>query len=63
MTIFIDLETGMIIRAVEGKSIESVTLFILQLKEKAKHLKAIAMDMNPAHASATKKYLSFIWDK
>jgi transposase len=57
MTIFINLETGEIIHAVEGKSIESVTPFILQLKEKATQLKAIAMDMNAAYASATKKYL------
>jgi len=57
MTISINLETGEIIHAVEGKSIESVTPFILQLKEKAIQLKAIAMDMNAAYASATKKYL------
>jgi transposase len=57
MTIFINLETGEIIHAVEGKSIESVTPFILQLKEKAIRLKAIAMDMNAAYASATKKHL------
>ncbi|MBA2726864.1 MAG: ISL3 family transposase [Parachlamydiaceae bacterium] len=58
MTIFINLETGEIIHAVEGKSIESVTPFILQLKEKAIQLKAIAMDMNAAYASATKKHLT-----
>lgn len=57
MTIFINLETGEIVHAVEGKSIDSVTPFILQLKEKAEHLKAIAMDMNAAYASATKKNL------
>jgi len=57
MTIFINLETGEIIHAVEGKSMESVTPFILQLKEKASGLKAIAMDMNGAYASVAKKYL------
>jgi len=57
MTIFINLETGEIIHAIEGKSMDSVTPFILQLKEKAGQLKAIAMDMNAAYASATKKYL------
>lgn len=57
MTIFINLETGEIIHAVEGKSIESVTPFILQLKEKAIQLKAMAMDMNAAYASATRKHL------
>ena len=57
MTIFINLKTGEIIHAVEGKSMESVTPFLLQLKENAIQLKAIAMDMNAAYASATKKYL------
>lgn len=57
MTIFINLETGVIIHAVEGKSMENVTPFLLQLKEKAIHLKAIAMDMNAAYASASKKHL------
>jgi len=57
MTNFINLETGEIIHSVEGKSIECVTPFILQLKEKAILLKAIAIDMNAAYASATKKYL------
>lgn len=58
MTIFINLETGEIVHAVEGKSIESITPFILELKEKAPNLKAIAMDMNAAYASATEKYLT-----
>lgn len=57
MTIFINLETGEIIHAVEGKSMESVTPFLLQLKEKAVQLKAMAIDMNAAYASATKKFL------
>jgi transposase len=57
MTIFINLETGEIIHAVEGKSMESVTSFLLELKEKAVELRAMAMDMNAAYASATKKFL------
>jgi transposase len=57
MTIFINLETGEIIHAVEGKSMASVSPFFLELKEKAKHLKAIAMDMNAAYASVTKIHL------
>lgn len=60
MTIFIDLETGQIIHAVEGKSMSSVTPFLLELREKAPHLKAIAMDMNAAYASATKQHLPHI---
>jgi transposase len=57
MTIFINLQSGEIIHAVEGKSIESVTPFLLKLKEEAIQLKAVAMDMNAAYASAAKKYL------
>ena len=57
MTIFINLETGEIIHAVEGKSMASVSPFILELKEKAIQLKAIAMDMNAAYASVTKIHL------
>jgi transposase len=57
MTIFINLETGEIIHAVEGKSMASVIPFLLQLKEKAIQLKAMAMDMNAAYASAVKTYL------
>lgn len=57
MTIFINLETGEIIHAVEGKCMESVTPFLLQLKDKAVQLKAMAMDMNAAYASAVKQQL------
>ncbi len=57
MTIFINLESGEIIHAVEGKSMESVAPFLLELREKAIQLKAIAMDMNAAYASAVKKHL------
>lgn len=60
MTIFINLESGEIIHAIEGKSIDSVTPFFLQLKEKATQLKAIAMDMNAAYASVAKKYLPHV---
>lgn len=57
MTIFINLETGEIIHAVEGKSMENVTPFLLQLKEHAVQLRAMAMDMNAAYASSATTYL------
>ncbi len=60
MTIFVNLETGEIIHAVEGKSMGSVTPFLLQLKEKAVQLKAMAMDMNAAYASAVRNHLQGI---
>lgn len=57
MTIFINLETGEIIHAVEGKSMQSVIPFLLELKENAKQLKAMSMDMNAAYASAAQNHL------
>ena len=57
MTIFINLETGEIIHAVEGKSMESITPFLLLLKEHAGQLKAMAMDMNAAYASSVATHL------
>ncbi len=57
MTIFINLKSGEILHAVEGKSIESVRPFLLELAAKSKNIKAVAMDMNAAYASAIKLYL------
>lgn len=56
MTIFINLETGNN-SCYRREKQESVTPFLLQLKEKAIQLKAMAMDMNAAYASATKIHL------
>src|SRR6202000_804360 len=44
MTIFINLETGIIVHAVEGKSIDAVRGFMLLLKQEATNLQAMAMD-------------------
>lgn len=57
MTIFINLETGEIIHAVEGKSMASVAPFLMKLREEAIELKAIAMDMNAAYESAVRENL------
>jgi len=57
MTIFINLETAEIIHAVEGKSIDSVRPFLIELSKKAHHIKAIAMDMNAAYETAVRKFL------
>ena len=57
MTIFINLKTGEIFHAVEGKSIENVRPFLIELAAKAKNIKAIAMDMNAAYASAVNLFL------
>lgn len=57
MTIFINLETNEIIHAIEGKSINSITPFMLKLQSEATNLQAITMDMNAAYAAAVKKFL------
>ncbi len=57
MTIFVDLKTGRILKAVEGKSKEAVGPFLRTLAKKARKLKAIAMDMNSAYFWAVKESL------
>lgn len=57
MTAFSDIETGRIIHAVEGRTIEDITPFLLKLKNKAKKLKAIAMDMSIPYIAAITKSL------
>ena len=57
MTIFVDIRTGRIIYAVEGRSKHDVVPFLKELAEKAKNLKAIAMDMSGPFASAVKSIL------
>lgn len=49
MTIFIDLSSGRIIHAVEGKSKAAILPFLKTLSRKARKLKAIAMDMSNAY--------------
>lgn len=52
MTIFVDIRTGRIIHAVEGRSKGDIIPFLKTLATKAKNLKAIAMDMSGPYASA-----------
>lgn len=66
MTIFTDITTGQIIHAVEGRSEESLRLFLKLLSKKAKRLRGIGIDMSAAYASSVKKYLpnvSIIFDR
>ncbi len=46
MSIFLDLETGRILHAVEGKAGETLEPFLKVLAKKARGLQAIAIDMN-----------------
>ncbi len=57
MTIFVDIETGRIIYATEGRSKEDLQVFLQKLATKAINLKAIAMDMSVSYFSAISKML------
>ncbi len=57
MTIVIDLQSGHIIYANEGKGKESIKPFLKQLSKKAKKLKAVSIDMSAAYFSAIQEVL------
>lgn len=57
MTIFIDLQGGRIVHAIEGTSKADISPFLEVLARKAKNLKAIAMDMSRSYSSAVAQYL------
>jgi transposase len=57
MTIFIDLQTGRIIHATEGRSKKDVEPFMKLLARKAKKLKAVAIDMSRSYSSAVTEHL------
>ncbi len=59
MTIFVDLETGHILHAVEGKSGKDIEPFLKVLKRRAPDLKAIAMDMSTGFISAVEEHFPF----
>jgi len=60
MTIISDIATGQIIYAVEGRSEEVLVPFLKKLRQRARKLKAIAMDMSAGYAAAVKKHLSHV---
>jgi len=57
MTVVVDLETGRIIYAVEGRNKESITPFLRKLARKANNLIAMAMDMSGPYESAVREIL------
>jgi transposase len=57
MTVFVDLNTGRILHAVEGKGIEDIKPFLKVLSKRAKSLKAIAMDMHASYFLAVREVL------
>lgn len=52
MTVVLDLETGAIIHAHEGKDALALTGFLLRLRRAGKGVKAVAMDMSAAYRRA-----------
>ena len=54
MTIALDLETGAILHAEEGKGAEALVPFLLLLKRVRAPLKAVAIDMSAAYAKAVR---------
>lgn len=57
MTIFVDLQTGCILHAVEGTSKGVIAPFLNRIKKQARRLKAIAMDMSVSYSSAVQEIL------
>lgn len=55
MTVVLDLETGMILHAQEGKDSGALVTFLERLKRGKAPLKAVAIDMSEAYASAVRK--------
>lgn len=58
MTIFINLDTGQIIYAVEGRSNEMITPFLRKLAKQGVNLKAVAMDMSGPYKSTVKNNIN-----
>jgi transposase len=60
MSIFVDLESGRILHAVEGKAGQDIEPFLKVIKRKARKLEAIAMDMSTGFISAVEEHLPFV---
>lgn len=55
MTVVLDLETGQILHAHEGKDAQALIPFLEKLKRKKIQLRAVAMDMSPAYLQAVRQ--------
>lgn len=60
MTIFVDLQTGRIIHATEGRSSEDVAPFLQKLARRAKNLKAVAIDLSQSYIKGIKEHLGHV---
>lgn len=57
MTVFMDIESGRIFHAVEGRSRDKIQPFLEKLSRKVKKLKAVAMDISSSYFSAVRAWL------
>ncbi len=57
MTIFVDLSSGRIIHAVEGRSSDDIAPFLKTISKEAVQLKAVAIDMSNSYRKAVKEHL------
>ena len=57
MTIFIDLQTGRVLHAVEGTGMDDLAPFLQTLAKNIHNIKAVSMDMSSSFISSFKKYL------
>lgn len=60
MTVFVNLQTGRIIHAVEGRSAEAVSAFLSRLRKRARNLKAVAVDMSQSYVKGITENLSHV---
>lgn len=60
MTIFVNLRSGRIIHAVEGRSSEVVSPFLRKISKKATNLKAVAVDMSQSYLKAINENLGHV---
>lgn len=60
MTIFVNLQSGRIIHAVEGRSSETVTPFLRKISQKATKLRAVAIDMSQSYVKAITENLGHV---
>lgn len=57
MTVFVNLQNGRILHAVEGRAKDDVAPFLKRIKRSAKKLRAISMDMSVSYTAAVKDNL------
>jgi transposase len=60
MTIFVDLHTGRILHATEGRSYEVVSPFLKKLARRAENLQAVAVDMSRSYVKAIEEHLPHV---